>query len=110
MSSKHIVLVDAGALQMVRNALRRDAEGGNQARAEMLAELDKATFPHEPDPLTEASRIVSESAKRSANDDNWRKLFCELAMALKCLPSAFVDGNDHVLRKAKELQGRATTK
>ena len=47
MSNKHMVLVDAGALQMVRNALKRDVESGNQARAEMLDELDKATTPQE---------------------------------------------------------------
>lgn len=41
--SKQYVMVDAGALQMVRNALQRDAEEGKTARAEMLAELDAAT-------------------------------------------------------------------
>ena len=34
-----MVLVNAGALQMVMNALRRDADKGMQSRAEMLAEL-----------------------------------------------------------------------
>ena len=113
MSNKHMVLVDAGALQMVRNALKRDAESGNQARAEMLDELDKATTQQDRaafDPVAEASRIVSASARKSANDDNWRKLFWQVAKVLNCLPSSFVDGNEHVLRKAQELQARAATK
>ncbi len=40
----HHVTVNKGALQMIRNALRTDAEAGKQSRAEMLEELDKATF------------------------------------------------------------------
>jgi hypothetical protein len=32
----------------------------------------------------------------------WR-MFREVALALKCLPSSFADGNDHVLRKAHEI-------
>ena len=39
------VLVNAGALQMVRNALQRDADDGRSARGEMLAELDAVTKP-----------------------------------------------------------------
>ena len=62
------------------------------------------------DPMAEANRIVSASAKNSANDDNWRKLFWALAKELNCLPSSFVDGNEHVLRKAQELQARAAKK
>lgn len=42
-SSGRQVLVEAGGLQMVRNALRRDADEGRKARAEMLHELDAAT-------------------------------------------------------------------
>lgn len=41
----HMVMVDSGALQMVRNALRRDAGNGIRIRAEMLAALDAATHP-----------------------------------------------------------------
>lgn len=37
------VAVNTGALQMVRNVLRRDADEGKQARGEMLEELDRAT-------------------------------------------------------------------
>ena len=68
MSNKHMVLVDAGALQMVRNALKRDAESGNQARAEMLDELDKATTPQDRaafDLVAEASRILCDALKHS---------------------------------------------
>jgi len=43
----HHVAVDKAALQMVRNALMRDAEEGKQSRREMLAELDKVTYPIE---------------------------------------------------------------
>lgn len=41
----HMVMVDSGALQMVRNALQRDARNGMRIRAEMLAALDAATHP-----------------------------------------------------------------
>lgn len=37
------VLVDRGALQMVRLALQRDADNGRAVRGEMLAALDEAT-------------------------------------------------------------------
>lgn len=40
----HHVAVNKAALQMVRNALRTDAEAGKTVRGEMLEELDKATF------------------------------------------------------------------
>jgi len=40
----HHVAVSKAALQMVRQALRNDAEAGRAVRAEMLDELDKATF------------------------------------------------------------------
>lgn len=40
----HHLAVNKAALQMVRNALRNDAEAGKTVRAEMLEELDKATF------------------------------------------------------------------
>lgn len=42
------VIVCAGALQMVRNALKRDADEGRTARGEMLQELDAATHPVPP--------------------------------------------------------------
>jgi hypothetical protein len=34
----------------------------------------------------------------------WKHLFWEVARALKCLPSSFTDGNEHVLKKAAKLQ------
>lgn len=43
-ASARTCLVDSAALQMVRNALIRDAERGNAARKEMLAELDRVTL------------------------------------------------------------------
>lgn len=39
------VAVNAGALQMVRNALQRDADEGKQSRKEMLAELEATIRP-----------------------------------------------------------------
>lgn len=44
-ASARRVSVDAGALQMVRNALQRDADEGKPVRAEMLAALDATTQP-----------------------------------------------------------------
>lgn len=34
--------------------------------------------------------------------DAWKKLFWDVAGALGCLPSSFVDGNEHVLQRATE--------
>jgi len=33
--------------------------------------------------------------------DQWERLFWEVARALNCLPSSFVDGNAHVIRAAQ---------
>lgn len=38
------VIVDAGAWQLAMNVLRRDAADGMHVRAEIVAELEKATF------------------------------------------------------------------
>lgn len=35
--------------------------------------------------------------------EGWKRIFWDVALALDCLPSTFVDGNAHVLRKAHEL-------
>jgi len=43
-----LVLVDAGALEMVLNALTRDCEKGMLARGEMVAEIRKTVRPYEP--------------------------------------------------------------
>lgn len=40
---RHHVAVEKAALQMIRNALRTDAEAGRSVRAEMLEMLDAAT-------------------------------------------------------------------
>jgi len=42
------VLVDVAVLQLVKNALKRDAEKGLAIRGEILQELEKNTFPYEP--------------------------------------------------------------
>lgn len=44
---------------------------------------------------TEVERLTRER-------ESWEKLFGEVALSLKCLPSCFVDDNSHVLRVAKE--------
>ena len=36
-------------------------------------------------------------------DNNWKALFNQVSLALKCLPSMFVDGNQHVIDKAEAL-------
>lgn len=28
----------------------------------------------------------------------WKDLFWQVALSIKCLPSSFIDGNEHVLR------------
>ena len=33
----------------------------------------------------------------------WKELFWQVALALKCLPSSYIDGNEHVLRQAKKF-------
>lgn len=53
-----------------------------------------------PDPLQQAKDQLL--AKINAQpDDAWRVLFAQVALALKCLPSSFVDSNGHVLRQAQ---------
>lgn len=39
----------------------------------------------------------------------WKDLFWQVSLALKCLPSSFVDGNEHVLNKARELEAARPT-
>jgi len=34
----------------------------------------------------------------------WKKVVHDIALAMKCLPSEFPDDNDHIIRKAQELQ------
>ncbi|WP_374349204.1 hypothetical protein [Chitinimonas sp.] len=40
-------------------------------------------------------------SKSAAVPDGWRELFWEVAKVLKCLPSTFLDGNQHVIRAAE---------
>jgi hypothetical protein len=42
-------------------------------------------------------------------DNEWRILFWRLAEVLKCLPSSFVDGNEHVFRVAKAAMRNSST-
>lgn len=63
------VLVNAGALQMVRNALRRDSESGKTARGEMLDEFDKATLVAAPQP--EAVREDPENDPPARESSDW---------------------------------------
>jgi hypothetical protein len=62
MAKPGMKLVHAGMLQLVRNCLSRDAEEGKQSRAEILQELDKATF--DPPP----------AQPQGAVSEDWRKL------------------------------------
>ena len=63
------VLVDRGALQMVRLALQRDADDGRTVRGEMLSALDNATHaaPAAPAPITrdEARALLIERAQKA---------------------------------------------
>lgn len=59
--------------------------------------------PKEPaDLMAIAMERVARSA--AAGPEAWQKLFFEVARKLRCLPSTFADGNDHVLRAAEEAQ------
>lgn len=60
---RHHVAVSKAALQMVRNALHTDAQSGRIVRAEMLAELDLATFDI---PATTHSAPVADSIAQAA--------------------------------------------
>lgn len=62
------VRVNSGALQMVRNALKRDAEEGKQSRREMLEELDKVTYPIE----------QQQAGAAEVSDEQRMQLFTEL--------------------------------
>lgn len=48
-------------------------------------------------------RCLSARKYWTGHEAGWRELFCEVALQLNCLPSVFLDGNDHVLRQAKQL-------
>jgi hypothetical protein len=43
------------------------------------------------------------NASQASNSAGWKELFGEVALALKCLPSEFIDDNQHILDKAKSL-------
>lgn len=56
--------------------------------------------------LPDAAAII---AKLTRERESWEKLFGEVALSLKCLPSCFVDDNSHVLRVAKEAMEQLAT-
>lgn len=41
----------------------------------------------------------------AAEPKGWKDLFWQVALALNCLPSSYIDGNEHVLRSARGEQG-----
>lgn len=74
----HHVVVSKAALQMVRNALRRDVERGLTVRIEMLAELDAATYqvPAQPEPVVgltdeEIDQILSTPIPGGSQASHW---------------------------------------
>lgn len=44
----------------------------------------------------------------AAEPVGWKELFWQVALALNCLPSSYLDGNEHVLRSARGEQGVLT--
>lgn len=59
------------------------------------------------------SNLITEQAallKIAHSNIAWRELFWKVAVALNCLPSMFVDDNEHVLCRAKALNGGAVTR
>lgn len=68
------VLVDAGALQMVVNALRRDAEEGKHARGEMADEL--LAYATHPTPQGLDAKAIERAAQKLAEiaEYNWAQL------------------------------------
>lgn len=55
-------------------------------------------------PSIQALPVVAAAAPDAQPDDvSWHKLFDQVAMALRCLPSGFVDANEHVLKAAYKL-------
>ncbi|SDV47940.1 hypothetical protein [Chitinasiproducens palmae] len=57
-----------------------------------------------PDPFTQAMPKAPLAEEQDANKqaNQWRALFCKVAIELNCLPSMSIDGNEHVLRAARE--------
>lgn len=83
-----------------------------------LAELDAATkhrdmggvtpagFDRRDGLVRECEKAVIAAARASLSEppaNPWQELFWSVAKELNCLPSTFVDANDHVIRKARAL-------
>lgn len=62
------------------------------------------SLPHVARIADEALHLIqTHRADSSADQDAWKTLFWNVAKELNCLASTFVDGNDHVARKAASL-------
>ena len=84
--TSRMVMVNAGALQMVRNALKRDADEGKASRGEMLAELDKATTPADP-MVPDGYKLLQDSThdERSWPEDYDHENGCYMNTCVHCL-------------------------
>jgi hypothetical protein len=81
----------------VRDRVGGTGPGNLAGLAAMRQQVKQAVFAL----AAQAARV------EQAEPDAWREVLWEVALALNCLPSTFVDGNAHVLRKAKELAAKA---
>lgn len=60
--NEQMVMVPAGALAMIKNALKRDAEEGRQVRGEMVAELDARTITDPAAMAAELGKMMGQEA------------------------------------------------
>jgi hypothetical protein len=105
------VLVDRGALQMVRLALQRDADDGRTVRGEMLSALDNATHatPAAPPPLAALTpewlwcQFMDWCKRRGSSPANYNDLFQIVDEARKlAAPAAPATDNEEALRRAMQ--------
>jgi hypothetical protein len=108
------VLVNAGALQMVRNALQRDADDGRSARGEMLAELDAVTKPapaQAQQPVNESRAWASSMAAAILADKSpGSEWHMTMMMAPHQLHAVVGQDREHLLAFARDVWNAAKAK
>jgi hypothetical protein len=65
------------------------------------------TSPDTDDIMGRATKRVEAAARRSSQAKPWEDLVSRLALALNCLPSSFVDENDHLFKAIDKLKANA---
>jgi len=83
--------------QVAIKAMMADAAANDSARESV----------EKRDPVAAAREHIIGELHRQ-DDSAWQSLFSKVAATLKCLPSAFVTGNEHVIQAAKSAMANAS--